>query len=109
MKYDVNVTAVCEDSHWDSDTEKFPATVKNLINNLNIDYKFKITSAGVKRTSYDSEDTIGISTHYVSGVKVSFTVDSLSTVQDFENDLAGACSKIDTNYKLKIRTKNHIG
>ena len=42
MKYDVNVIAACEDSVWDSDTGNFPATVKNLISGLNVDYKFKM-------------------------------------------------------------------
>ena len=108
MSYDVNVTAVCEDSLWDSDTEKFPANVKSLIDGLNVDYKFKIVSAGVQRTSYDSENTIGISRNFISSVKASFTVDELGTVQNFENSLASGCNKIDTNYKLRIRTKNHI-
>lgn len=109
MSYDVNVTAVCEDSLWDSDTEKFPADVKSLIDSLNVDYKFKIVSAGVQRTSYDSENTIGISRNFINSVKASFTVDELSTAQSFENSLASVCSKIDTKYNLKIRTKNHIG
>ena len=109
MKYDVNVIAACEDSVWDSDTGNFPATVKKLISDLNVDYKFKITSTGAQRSSWDSEDLLTVSRHFISSVKASFTVDSLSTVQTFENSLASACNKIDTNYKLKIRTKNHVG
>lgn len=108
MKYDVNVTAACDADIWTTDTAKFPADVKQIIEDLNVDYKFKIISAGAQKSSWDSEDLLTISRHYTSGVKASFTVDSLSDVQSFENKLASACSKLDSDYKLRIRTRNHL-
>ena len=108
MGYDVNIVASCDSDVWNTNTEKFPATIKSLIDDLNVDYKFRIISGGVQRTSFDSEDTIGISRHFTSGLKAAFTVDSLSDVQTFENNLASACMKLDTNYKLRVRLKNHL-
>ena len=105
MEYNVNVIATCESDIWTTDTEQFPATVKNLISGLNVDYRFKIVSAGAQRSSWDSDDLLTVSRHFSSGLKASFTVDSLNTVQSFENSLASACSKLDATYKLKVRMK----
>ena len=108
MGYDVNIVASCDSDVWNTNTEKFPATVKGLIDNLNVDYKFRIISGGVQRTSFDSDDTIGISRHFTSGLKAAFTVDALSDAQTFENNLASACKKLDSDYKLRVRLKNHL-
>ncbi len=108
MKYEVNVIAACDADIWTTDTAKFPANVKKIIDDLNVDYKFKVISAGAQKSSWDAEDLLTISRHYHSAVKATFKVDSLSIVQSFENKLAAICAKLDTDYKLKIRTKNHI-
>ena len=109
MKYDVNVIAACDADIWTTDTAAFPANVKQIIEDLNVnDYKFMVTSAGAQRTSFDSEDVITIGKHYHSAVKATFSLDDLSKMQTFENKLDSACKKLDSDYKLKIRTKNHI-
>ena len=108
MKYDVNVIAACDADIWTTDTEKFPANVKKIIDDLNVDYKFKVISAGAQKSSWDAEDLLTISRHYHSAVKATFTLDSLTDVQTFENELASECHVLDSDYKLKIRTKNHI-
>ena len=106
MEYSVNVIAACDSDIWTTDTEKFPATVKSLIDGLNVDYRFKIVSAGAQRSSWDSDDLLTISRHFTSGIKASFTVNSLDVVHEFENNLASACKKIDANHRLKIRTRS---
>lgn len=108
MKYEVNVIAACDADIWTTNTATFPADVKKTIEDLNVDYKFKITSAGAQRSSWDSEDLLTISRHYTSVVKATFSLDSLSDVQTFETNLSEICSKLDSDYKLKIRTKNRI-
>lgn len=106
MEYNVNVIAACDSDLWSSDTEKFAATIKTLIDGLNVDYRFKIVTSGAQRSSWDSDDLLSVSRHFTSGLKASFSVNSLDAVHEFENNLASACNKIDTNHRLKIRTRS---
>ena len=106
MQYDVYVVAACDSDVW----TKHPAflqNVKNLIDGLEVDYKFKIFSAGAQRSSWDSEDLLTISRKFTAGLKLSFSADSYGTVQTFENNLAAECAKVTADYNLRVRTRNH--
>ena len=104
MEYLVQVTAACDSDVW----TKHPAflqAVKNLIDGLNVDYKFKIFSAGAQRSSYDTEDLLAISRKFTAGLKMSFCISSLSAVQLFESNLASECAKVASDYLLKVRVR----
>ena len=105
MKYLVQAVAACDSDVWTKHPD-FIKNVKTLIDGLGVDYKFKIFSAGAQRSSWDSEDLLSISRKFTAGLKLGFSVDSLSTVQTFENNLASECAKVTSDYHLRVRTRN---
>ena len=107
MAYVAVITAACSSDVW----TKHPAflqNVKNLIDGLNVDYKFKIFSEGAQKSSYDSDDLLTISRKYTAGFKITVVLESMDTIQLFEKNLAGECAKVTSDYYLRVRTRTKL-
>ncbi len=101
------ITAACNSDVWTKHSA-FITNVKNLIDGLNVDYKFKIFTEGVQKSSYDSDDLLAISKKYSAGFKITVVVDSMDTVHLFEKNLASECAKVTSDYYLRVRTRTKL-
>lgn len=107
MAYVAVITAACNSDVWTKHPD-FIKNVKNLIDGLNVDFKFKIFSEGVQKSSYDSDDLLTISRKFTAGFKLTVVLDSMDTIQLFEKNLASECAKVTSGYYLRVRTRTKL-
>lgn len=107
MAYVAVITAACDSDVWTKHSD-FIKNVKNLIDSLKVDFKFKIFTAGAQRSSFESDDLLAISKKYSAGFKITVVVDSMDTLQLFEKNLANECAKVTSDYYLRVRTRTKL-
>lgn len=101
------ITAACNSDVWTKHSD-FIKNVKNLVDGLNVDYKFKIFTEGVQKSSYDSDDLLAISRKFIAGFKLTVVIDSMNTLHLFEQNLASECAKVTSDYYLRVRTRTKL-